>query len=189
MESVEQDSVRVFCAIVIVPCSFDFVISHMLIVGTKVVKVSSFCAKQKIISGQPQNKFQMLENEELMVKLLEEKNLSYAIEIEGKSYDLQSVSIIKSQIPVRKPTTRGGVYFTDTMAYKIKGITHDLSIKKEIPKLMLGPNTDFKPILFKTRMRLDNVEHLVTLTTHLTNVVNTKDAVELNLIVDKIDLK
>jgi len=130
----------------------------------------------------------MLENEELMVKLLEEKNLSYAIEIEGKSYDLQSVTIIKSQIPVRKPTTRGGVYFTDTMAYKIKGITHDLSIKKEIPKLMLGPNADFKPILFKTHLGIDNA-HSVTMTTHLTNAISTKDTVELNLIVDKIDLK
>ena len=131
----------------------------------------------------------MLENEDLMAKLSEEKNLSYVIDIEGKSYDLQAVTIIKSQIPVRKPTTRGGVYFTDTMAYKIKGITRDLSIKNEIPKLMLGPNTDFKPILFKTNLQIYNIAHQVTMTTHLTNAVNTKDQVELNLIVDKIDLK
>ncbi len=131
----------------------------------------------------------MLENEDLMVKLLEEQNLSYVINIEGRSYNIQSISIIKSQIPVREPTTRGGVYFTDTMAYKIKATTHDLSVKNEIPKLMLGPNTDFKPILIKTSLQIDNVAHLVTMITHLTNAVNTKEKVELNLIVDKVDLK
>lgn len=131
----------------------------------------------------------MLENENIIVKLLEEQNLSYVIGIEEKLYNIHSISIIKSQIPVREPTTRGGVYFTDTMAYKIKAITHDLSIKNEIPKLMLGPNTDFKPILIKTSLQIDNVLRLVTMTTHLTNAVNTNDKVELNLIVDKVDLK
>ena len=99
------------------------------------------------------------------------------------------MSIVKSTIPVRKPTTRGGVYFTDTMAYKIKAITQDLSISKEIPKLMLGPNTDFKPILIKTKLAVGGTEQPMTLTVHLTNAVNTKDHVELNLIVDKVDLK
>jgi len=109
--------------------------------------------------------------------------------IEENSYDIQDISIIKSQIPVRKPTTRGGVYFTDTMAYKIKATVHDMSIKKEIPKLMLGPNTDFKPILFKSSLQVNNDSHLVTITTHLTNAVDTRDKVELHLIVDKVDLK
>ncbi len=130
----------------------------------------------------------MLENEELMIKVTGEQNLSYVINIEEKSYPVQKISIIKSKIPVREPTTRGGVYFTDVEAYKVK-ITTDLSIKHEIPKLMLGPNTDFKPILIKTNLKINGSEHLVIMTTHLTNAVNTKDAFELNLIVDKLDLK
>jgi hypothetical protein len=130
----------------------------------------------------------MLENEELMIKVSEEQNLSYTINIEEKSYPVQKISVIKSKIPVREPTTRGGVYFTDVEAYKVKATT-DLSIKNEIPKLMLGPNTDFKPILIKTSLKINGLEHLVTMTTHLTNAVNTKDSVELNLIVDKLDLK
>ena len=132
---------------------------------------------------------QMLENEEVMIKLLEAQNLSYVLDIEAKSYQIQSVEIAKSKIPVREPTTRGGVYFTDVEAYKIKAKTSDIEIKNEIPKLMLGPNTDFKPILLRTSLKIDNKDHLVILTTHLTNAVNTKDLVELNLIVDKIDLK
>ena len=54
---------------------------------------------------------------------------------------------------------------------------------------MLGPNTDFKPILIKTKLSVNGAEQHVTLTVHLTNAVNTKDHVELNLIVDKADLK
>ncbi len=130
----------------------------------------------------------MLENEELMIKVSGEKNLSYVIHIEEKSYSVQKILIIKSKIPVREPTTRGGVYFTDVEAYKVKAIT-DLSITNEIPKLMLGPNTDFKPILIKTSLKIDGKDSLVTMTTHLTNAVNTKDTVELNLIVDKLDLE
>ncbi|MDE1770613.1 MAG: hypothetical protein KGI28_08705 [Thaumarchaeota archaeon] len=130
----------------------------------------------------------MLENEEIMVKLLEAQNLSYMLSIDEKSYSVQGIVIAKSKIPVREPTTRGGVYFTDVEAYKIKAQT-DISIKNEIPKLMLGPNTDFKPILLRTRLKIKDHEHLVSMTTHLTNAVNTKDWVELNLIVDKVDLK
>lgn len=130
----------------------------------------------------------MLENEDVLVKISEAKNLSCVINIEEKSYPVQKISIAKSKIPVREPTTRGGVYFTDVEVYKVKVIT-DLSIKNEIPKLMLGPNADFKPILIKTSLKIYDRDHLVTMTTHLTNTVHTKDTVELNLIVDKLDLK
>ncbi len=131
----------------------------------------------------------MMENEDVLVKLSEIQNLSCSMYVEEKSYSIQKLSIVKSTIPVRKPTTRGGVYFTDTMAYKIKAVTRDLLVSTEIPKLMLGPNTDFKPILIKTRLTVNDTERHVTLTVHLTNAVNAKEYVELNLIVDKVDLK
>ncbi len=130
----------------------------------------------------------MIENEDVLVKLSEIQNLSCTIHVEEKSYLIQKISIAKSTIPVRQPTTRGGVYFTDTTAYKIKAIIQDLSISEEIPKLMLGPNTDFKPIFIKTMLAIDGMEHHITLTVHLTNAVNTKEHVELNLIVDKVGL-
>ena len=131
----------------------------------------------------------MLENEQVMIKLLEAKNLSYTLDVESKSYQIQSTEIAKSKIPVREPTTRGGVYFTDVEAYKVKAKTSDVSIKSDIPKLMLGPNTDFKPIFLRTSLKIQDKEQLVILTTHLTNAVSSKDFVELNLIVDKVDLK
>ena len=131
----------------------------------------------------------MMENEDVLIKLSEAQNLSCVIHVEDKSYQVQKISIAKSTIPVRKPTTRGGVYFTDTSAYKIKAVTSDLTISSEIPKLMLGPNTDFKPIFVKTELSVGDTKQRITLTVHLTNAVNTKDHVELNLIVDKVDLK
>ena len=130
----------------------------------------------------------MLENEEILTKISEEKNLSYVLDIDEKIFQVQRFSIEKSKIPVRKPTTRGGVYFTDTTAYKVKATTNDLSITKEIPRLMLGPNADFKPIRIKTRLKIDGMDNLVTLTTHLTNTVNMKETVELNLIVDRVKM-
>ena len=131
----------------------------------------------------------MIENEDVLIKLSETQNLSSTIHVEEKSYLVSKMSIVKSTIPVRKPTTRGGVYFTDTSAYKIKAVTSDIAISSEIPKLMLGPNTDFKPFFVKTELAVDGTKQRVTLTVHLTNAVNTKDHVELNLIVDKVDLK
>ena len=130
----------------------------------------------------------MIENEDVLIKLSEVQNLSCTIHVEEKSYQVSKMSIVKSTIPVRKPTTRGGVYFTDTTAYKIKAVTSDITISPEISKLMLGPNTDFKPFLVKTEL-VGGTRQPVTLTVHLTNAVNTKDHVELNLIVDKVDLK
>ena len=131
----------------------------------------------------------MIENEDVLIKLSETQNLSGTIHVEEKSYQVSKMSIVKSTIPVRKPTTRGGVYFTDTSAYKIKAVTSDIIISSEIPKLMLGPNTDFKPFFVKTELTVGDTRQPVTLTVHLTNAVNTKDHVELNLIVDKVDLK
>jgi|SRR6476646_9120917 len=131
----------------------------------------------------------MIENEDVLIKLSETQNLSGTIHVVEKSYQVSKMSIVKSTIPVRKPTTRGGVYFTDTSAYKIKAVTSDIAISSEIPKLMLGPNTDFKPFFVKTELTVGDTRQPVTLTVHLTNAVNTKDHVELNLIVDKVDLK
>jgi len=130
----------------------------------------------------------MIENEDVLIKLSETQNLLGTIHVEAKSYPVSKMSIVKSTIPVRKPTTRGGVYFTDTSAYKIKAVTGDIAISSEIPKLMLGPNTDFKPFFVKTELAVGDTRQPVTLTVHLTNAVNTKDHVELNLIVDKVDL-
>ncbi len=119
---------------------------------------------------------------------MSKSRLQYTLHVDGKVFVLEDVLLAKSKIPVRKPTTRGGVYFTDTTAYKIKAKTHDLSIIGLLPKLMLGPNTEFGSIEVKTSLELDGTKKDVTLTTHVSNTMNTKTMVELNLIVDKTSL-
>ncbi|MBI3623687.1 hypothetical protein HY212_06445 [Candidatus Pacearchaeota archaeon] len=92
-------------------------------------------------------------------------------------------------MPVRKPTTRGGAYFSDTTAYKIKATTNDLSLIPLISKVMLGPNTDFKPLEIKTNLNIDGKSCNIILTTHLTNTMNSGTKLELHLIVDKTKLE
>lgn len=129
----------------------------------------------------------MLENEDLMIRLMGEQNLSCTMYVDERSYQIHGISISKSKIPVRKPTTRGGVYFTDVEAYKVT-TKMDLSIKDEIPKLMLGPNTEFKPVVIKTSLKIDEKDHLIILTAHLTNSVSKQESIDLNLVVDKVGL-
>jgi len=131
----------------------------------------------------------MLENEDLLREIIERDDLSYIMNIGSRSYSIDSLYIAKGKIPVRKPITRGGVYFTDTTAYKVKATLSDLSIKEEIPKLMLGPNADFKPIQLVTHLHIGGSDNTVAIISHLTNSVYTKEKVELHLIVDRIDLR
>jgi hypothetical protein len=120
-----------------------------------------------------------------MLRLIQTADLKYTLHIDDKTFTLENVSIEKSRIPVRKPTTRGGVYFTDTMAYKIKAGTSDMSILALLPKIMLGPNTEFKPVEMRTSLFLGNGTKQVILVSHVSNTVNTKTRVELNMIVDR----
>ncbi|MGI0073727.1 MAG: hypothetical protein ACREA3_07945 [Nitrosotalea sp.] len=126
-------------------------------------------------------------SEELLAKI-SQLDLSYTLYIDSKIFSLENVSLTKYKIPVRKPTTRGGVYFTDTTAYKMKATTNDLSIIALLPKLMLGPNTEFRSLEVKTKLDLNDKKGDITLVTRVANTMNTKNTVELNLIVDKISL-
>jgi len=124
-------------------------------------------------------------DEEILSKLIETHDIKYDLFFDDIKYPLENVNIVKSSIPVRKPTTRGGVYFSDTTAYKIKATTKDMSIIPLISKVMLGPNTDFKPLVIKTNLNIDEKTCGITLVTHLTNTMNSSTKLELHFIIDK----
>ena len=128
-------------------------------------------------------------DETILSKLIQAADTKYSLFLDDKEYHLDQVSVAKSSIPVRKPTTRGGVYFSDTTAYKIKAATNDLSLIPLISKVMLGPNTDFKPLEIKTNLNIDGQSRNIILTTHLTNTMNSATKLELHLIVDKTRLE
>ena len=127
-------------------------------------------------------------DEGILSKLTEIHDSKYVLFLYGKKYPLLDVSVVKSSIPVKKPTTRGGVYFSDTAAYKIKATSIDMSLVPLISKVMLGPNTDFKPLKIKTNLDVNGQPRNIVLITHLTNTVNSSTKLELNLIVDKTEL-
>jgi hypothetical protein len=128
-------------------------------------------------------------DEEILSKLIEIPDIKYILHLDDKEYPLANVGVAKSSVPVRKPTTRGGVYFSDTTAYKIKATTNDLSLIPLISKVMLGPNTDFKPLEIKTNLDVNGKQVSITLVTHLTNTINSSTKLELYLIVDKTRLE
>jgi hypothetical protein len=97
------------------------------------------------------------------------------------------VSITNSPTPVTSPTTRGGVYFSDTFAYKIKGIIDDVSIIPALSKTMLGPNTEFGEIKITTQIQSDNKKINLSLFVNLINSVQSLSKIELNMILVRLE--
>ncbi len=123
-------------------------------------------------------------NEDLISEVMKAIGLEFVMHVGQRKFDLRDVSITRSKVPVRKPTTRGGVYFTDVMAYKVRGSTGDLSILELLPRIMLGPNTQFEPVELRTTLSGGGSPREAVLVSHVANTVNTKDRVELNMVVD-----
>lgn len=124
---------------------------------------------------------------EHLMSINEKEHLEYALHLNGNKYLLSDVSIINSPTPVNAPTTRGGVYFSDTFAYKIKGIVHDLSIVPLLSKTMLGPNTEFGEIKITTQILKNNKKINLSIFTNLTNSVQSSSKIELNMILIKLE--
>ena len=66
----------------------------------------------------------LLEN---LMKYNAEYSPQFTLHLNDALYDILSVTIENSSIPVNEPTTRGGVYFSEKFAYKMKGNIEDLT--------------------------------------------------------------
>jgi len=110
----------------------------------------------------------------------------YTLHLNKKDYSLDNVLIINSPTPVNFPTTRGGVYFSDKFAYKLKGTIHDLSVIPFLTKTMLGPNTDFGEIIITTQIDDNNQKRNFSIYANLTNSVQGPSKIELNMIIIKL---
>ncbi len=118
-----------------------------------------------------------------LLELQEKQRLEFSVQIENKLFALNEASIEKSSTPVTSPTLRGGVYFSDTYVYKIKGIVSDSTIIPLLSKTMLGPNTEFSDILVKTSAIIDSKKANISLHANLTNSMQSSSKIELNLII------
>src|SRR5579863_510009 len=176
MSSIEKHSVWMFCSVMILPSSFNLIIFQIKTYEDDSKTVLNISSKGRLLRVRTSVRFMEI-SEEMMSKIIQSSNLKYTLHIDEKIFDLENVSIAKSKIPVRKPTTRGGVYFTDTTAYKIRAATGDMSLLSLLPKIMLGPNTEFKPVKVKTSLLSDSGKKDIVLVSHVANTVNTKTKV------------
>jgi hypothetical protein len=124
---------------------------------------------------------------ESLMRINEKQPLEYVLHLGGLFYPLLDVTIVNSPTPVNSPTTRGGVYFSDTFAYKIKGTVNDLSIIPLLSKTMLGPNTEFGEIKITTNIVDNDKKTSLSLFTNLTNSVQSSSKIELNMILVKLE--
>ncbi len=88
---------------------------------------------------------------------------------------------------IAEPTTRGGAYFSEKYAYKMKGVVDDLEIVPLLSKKMLGPNTEFGELKVTTEIQHDGKLIHLDILTNLTNSVQTPNSIELSMII--VELK
>lgn len=129
-------------------------------------------------------------NKDLLEKLMEfnEKNSpKFTLYVNDETYPIASTSITNSPIPVNEPTTRGGVYFSDKFAYKMKCVVEDLSVVPLLTKKMLGPNTEFGELKITTNIESEGKSIPLEIFTNLTNSVQTPNSIELGMIIVRLD--
>jgi hypothetical protein len=105
------------------------------------------------------------------------------MKIGENTYPVDDVELRYSEVPVTKPTTRGGVYFSDRMVFKIKAKVSDYGIAKTLSSTMLGPNQDFKKILILTTVDVGSRKKELTIFGNLINYVQKSSSLELNMVV------
>lgn len=120
----------------------------------------------------------------LLEALMNSTSNSYSLHLNDREYLLEDVIIMNSPTPVNSPTTRGGVYFSDKFAYKIKGTIKDSSVIPQLTKTMLGPNTEFGEIKITTQAETNSKN--VEIYANLTNSVQNKSGIQLNMIIVKL---
>jgi len=123
---------------------------------------------------------------EILMQFNEKNSPEYLLYLNDDVYPITCVSITNSSIPVNEPTTRGGVYFSDKFAYKMKGVIEDLSVIPLLTKKMLGPNTEFAELKVSTQIKSDGKSINLEIFTNLTNSIQTPNSIELSMIIVKL---
>ncbi len=124
---------------------------------------------------------------EILIKFIEKNSPEYLLHLNGDTFPITCVSITNSPIPVNEPTTRGGVYFSEKFAYKMKGVIEGLSVVPLLTKKMLGPNTEFVELKISTQIESDGKSMNLEIFTNLTNSIQTPDSIELSMIIVKLE--
>ena len=125
---------------------------------------------------------------ETLMKYTVKHSPKFVLHLNDTLYDILSVTIENSSIPVNEPTTRGGVYFSEKFAYKMKGNIEDLAIIPLLTKKMLGPNTEFGELKISSQIESNGKIMTIDIFTNLINSVQTPNSIELSMIIVKLEL-
>ena len=118
---------------------------------------------------------------EQLISYSKQNQMEFNLKLKDKNILLSDVSVYKSENPVNRPTSRGGVYLSDKYSYKIKGTIYDVSIIPLLSDTMLGPNTDFTEIEITTTLPINEKPTQISIFTHLTNSMHNSEKIELGL--------
>ncbi|QDI88231.1 hypothetical protein Nisw_01130 [Candidatus Nitrosopumilus sp. SW] len=122
-----------------------------------------------------------------LIDFTESGSSQFNLHLKDNLYPLTNVQVIHSSVPINEPTTRGGVYFSEKFAYKMKGTVEDLSVVPLLTKKMLGPNTEFGELKITTSIGNDGNQKNLEISANLTNSVQTPDSIELSMIIVKLE--
>ena len=125
---------------------------------------------------------------ETLMRCTAHNSPKFLLHLNNVVYDLIEVSVENSPIPVNEPTTRGGVYFSEKFAYKMKGAVEDLSVVPLLTKKMLGPNAEFGELRISGEIQINGKTESVNVFTNLTNSVQTPNSIELSMIIVNLEL-
>ena len=124
---------------------------------------------------------------EILMEFNKKNSPEYLLYLNHDTFPITCVSITNTPIPVNEPTTRGGVYFSEKFAYKMKGVIAGLSVVPLLTKKMLGPNTEFVELKITTQIESNGQLINLELFTNLTNSVQTPNSIELSMIIVKLE--
>ena len=124
---------------------------------------------------------------EILIEFNKKNSPEYLLYLNDDTFPITCVSIKNSPTPVNEPTTRGGVYFSDKFAYKLKGVIEDLSVVPLLTEKMLGPNTEFAELKISTQIESNGKLINLEIFTNLTNSVQTTNSIELSMIIVKLE--
>lgn len=122
-------------------------------------------------------------DKDALFALTQNSSQKYVMRIKDAEYSPKEIQLSYVETPVSRPTTRGGVYFSDKMGFKIKAKLADASLSSSLSKMMLGPNADFEQIQFLTQLSVGETTKELKIITNLVNYVQKSDGLELNLMV------
>ncbi len=117
-------------------------------------------------------------NEKELQELVQKNKLHFKMIVEDNTFEVNEIDIFQTDNPIKEPTTRGGVYFTEMKELKVQATIQNIEVSKHLSKAMLGPNKDF--LYIKLNARLENGKK-ISLITNLTNSMQNSSKVILYL--------